>query len=293
MPTRRLQTTVLDLAHEVAGPADGEPVVLVHGFPDDAHAWDDVAALLAAEGRRALAPHLRGFGPTRFLHEDTPRSAQLAALAQDLLDFVDALGLERFTLVGADWGARAAQAVAVLVPQRVTRLVTVGGYAVTFDQAGPISYPQLKALWYQWVLLGDLGPYLVQADRREFCRYLWQTWSPTWKGVDAAFEATADALENPDFAAIALHGYRHGRSDDAPGDPAYDDLEQRLAQGPPVPVPTVVLFGEDDGIDLLTPASTQEAERFPGGYRAQVVPGAGHFLHRERPDVVAEAVLGA
>lgn len=293
MTTQSVPTPVLDLAYEAHGPADGDPVVLVHGFPDDARAWDGVATLLAAEGRRTLAPHLRGFGPTRFLRDDTPRSAQLAALTQDLLDFVDALGLERFTLVGADWGARAAQALAVIAPQRVTRLVTVGGYAISFDTDGPMSYPQLRALWYQWVLLGDFGPYLVQADPEGFCRYLWQTWSPTWEGVDAAFDGIADTLRNPDFAAIALHGYRHGRTPDAPGDPAYDALEQRLAEGPPVPVPAVVLFGEDDGIDLLTPASTQEAGRFPGGYRTQVVPGAGHFLHRERPDVVAEAVLHA
>jgi len=242
--TRSVRTPILEIGYVERGAPDAPPVVLVHGFPDGAGSWDAVAGALAAAGHRTLAPYLRGFGPTRFLSADTARSGQLAAFARDLVEFADALGLDRFVLVGHDWGATAAQAVAALHPERVERLVSFLGYSVTWDAAGgPPSYAQLHALWYQFVLNSGLGEAILWADRRGFCRYLWETWSPTWRFSEGEFEAAAASFDNPDFAEIVLHAYRYGSPFGAPGnevrgDSVYADWEERLASGPrPSPCP--------------------------------------------------------
>ena len=290
---RHIQTPVLDIAYREQGAPGAPPVVLLHGFPDDARSWDAVAGALSSAGYRTLAPYLRGFGPTRFLSDATPRVGQLAALARDVLDFADALGLDRFTLVGHDWGARAAQAVAATRPERVERLISLSGYAITWDgeaQAGPPSYPQLHALWYQYVLNADLGPALLGADRPGFCRYLWEVWSPTWRIPAGVFEATAPSFDNPDFVDIVIHVYRHPR-EDAPDDPQYAALEARLGAGPAIAVPTVVLLGADDALELPGTASPGEDRHFTGAYARHLIPRVGHFPHRERPDVEAQAVL--
>ena len=285
------QTSVLNLAYEAHGPPDGPPVLLLHGFPDDARGWEAVADGLARAGRRVVAPYLRGFGPTCFLGATTPRSGQLAALAADALELADALGLGRFTLVGHDWGARAAQAVAALYPDRVERLVSFTDYEIAWNDEAFPPYPALHALWYQWVLLSDLGPALLKADRRGFCRYLWGAWSPTWNFSDAAFEDAARSFDNPDFARIVLSAYRHGRREDATEDPRYAELEARLAAGPEITVPTALLIGADDGVLRPHPEDERWRSHFTGPATRHLLGGVGHFPHRERPQAVIAAVL--
>lgn len=294
--TGSVRTSGLEVSYEERGAPGNTPVVLVHGFPDDARSWDAVARALAATGHRTLAPYLRGFGPTRFLSDDIPRSGQPAALAQDLVEFVDAVGLERFVLVGHDWGATAAQAVAALHPERV-RLVSFLGYSVTWDAGGgPPSYAQLHALWYQFLLNSGLGEGVLRADRRGFCRYLWEAWSPTWRFSEEEFGAAASSFDNPDFVEVVLHAYRYGSpfgssGDEVPADPRYADLEERLSAGLPIPVPTIVLQGADDGLEAGGPGPSPSDRLFTGGFARRVVEGAGHFPHRENPSAVVEAVL--
>jgi pimeloyl-ACP methyl ester carboxylesterase len=294
MTTRSVQTTLLDLAYETAGPADGPPVLLIHGFPDDAQGWAAVARNLAAAGYRTIAPYLRGVGPTRFRDTATLRSGQNGALAQDIIELADALALERYILVGHDWGAQAAQAVAVLQPARVRHLVSFAPYSLTWDdyQNGPPNYPQLRALWYQYVLQSELGEQLLAYDREGFCRYLWRTWSPSWAFDEATFARTAASFANPDYVAVVLHAYRSGYGQVA-NDPRYEEIERVLAQRPPIAVPTTVLLGENDGINLFAPGMGEQHDDFSGPYRAQSYPGVGHFIHREQPQAVIEAVLAA
>lgn len=291
MTTRYVDTPALTIAYEEQGPPDGAPVLLLHGFPDDARAWDAVAQGLAGAGLRTVAPYLRGFGPTRFRDAARQRSGQNGALAQDAIDLADALGLAQFTLVGHDWGAQAAQAVAALHPERVTHLVSFAPYSLTWSdyQEGPPNYRQIRALWYQNVLQGELGENLLTYDRGGFCRYLWDTWSPSHPWDDAAFAATADSFDNPDFVAVALHAYRSGYGQ-APNDPRYAAIEAQLAQRPPIAVPTTVLLGHDDGVNLFAPDMLEQRRDFTGRYVARAYDGVGHFIHRERPAVVIAAI---
>lgn len=294
--TRTVRTPTLDIACRDWAPEGDRgvrtPVVAVHGFPDDARSWDGVASRLADQGHRVVAPDLRGVGGTRFLSDHTPRSGQLGALAQDLLDLLDALDLDRVVLIGQDWGARATQAVAATTPDRVERLVSLGGYAISWNDGGPPSYPQLHALWYQFLLALDWGEGVLRADARGFARHLWRLWSPTWgpaSAVDAAFAETAPSFDTPDFVDVVLSGYR-----DHPGaatrDDRYTALERRLADGPPVHVPTVLLYGADDGLEPDGPDRDLDAGRFTDLVAASTVQRAGHFLHREQPDAVVSAV---
>jgi pimeloyl-ACP methyl ester carboxylesterase len=283
---------VLEVAFEVEGPVDGIPVVLIHGFPDDARSWAAVASGLAQAGYRTIAPYLRGVGPTRFLQGDTLRSGQNGALAQDIIELADALDLSSFVLVGHDWGAQAAQAVAALWPERVQRLISFAPYSLTWDdyQEGPPNYDQIKALWYQQVLQSDMGEQLLTYDRRGFCQYLWRTWSPSWSIDEGRFAATAESFDNPDFVAVVLHAYRAGYGQVAL-DPRYDAIEARLAQRPAISVPTTVLLGRDDGINLFQPAMLAQQQDFTGPYSARVYDGVGHFIHRELPQAVIDAVV--
>ncbi len=286
---RSVRTPHLEIAYEERGEAGTLPVVLLHGFPDDARTWDAVAGALAGEGYRTLAPYLRGFGATRFLDERAPRSGQLAALGQDVVEFVDALGLDRFTLVGHDWGARAAYIAAALLPGRVRGLVALAvGYG-TNDPRQELSFEQARAYWYQWYFGLDRGREVLEEDRRGFCRYLWETWSPGWEFDEGEYEMTAASFDNPDFVEVAIHSYRH-RWGAAPGDPRYDDLEARLAGPPDISVPTTVLMGADDGATLPETSAGKE-KRFTAAYDRRVLPGVGHFVQRERPEAVVEAVL--
>ena len=289
MPTVR--TPTLEIGYEEWGDAAGAPVVLLHGFPDDAHAWSEVAPPLAARGCRVLAPYLRGYGPTRFLDATAPRMAQQAAIGQDLLDFLDALGIERAALAGYDWGGRAACITAILAPARVRALLTIGGYNVQNTIATPVpaSALQERANWYQWYFNTERGLLGLEKNRHEICRLLWRDWSPGWRFDDATFEQAAAAFDNPDFVPVVIHSYRH-RYRNAPGEPRFDAIEQRLAARPRIEVPSAILHGRDDGVD--PPArSEKHPALFPAGTERRVIPDAGHFLPREQPGAVVEALL--
>jgi pimeloyl-ACP methyl ester carboxylesterase len=265
-------------------------VILLHGFPDDVRAWDEAAAPLAAEGCRVLVPYLRGYGPTRFLDPAAPRMAQQAAIGQDLLDFMDALGLDRVSLAGYDWGGRAACIAAILAPSRVRGLVTIGGYNVqnTRQPARPASAEEERAFWYQWYFNTERGRAGLEANRRDICRLLWREWSPGWRFDDATFERTAVAFDNPDFVPVVIHSYRH-RHQNAPGDPRFDPIEARLAERPRIEVPTVILHGRDDAVDRPR-RSEPHVSLFPPGTERHVVSDAGHFMPREQPGAVVAAL---
>jgi pimeloyl-ACP methyl ester carboxylesterase len=287
---RTIRTVTLDIGYDECGPDDGTPVVLLHGWPSDPHDWDSVAPALAAEGCRVLVPWLRGYGPTRFLHRDTPRSGQQAALGADLKDFLDALGIADAYLAGYDWGGRAACVVAALWPERVRGLVSIGGYNIqNIARAGlPAAAAQEHRLWYQWYLQTERGRAGLEANRHDLARLLWHLWSPNWRFDDATFGATAASFDNPDFVAVTLQSYRH-RHRNAPGDPALEPLEQRLAAQPPIAVPTIVLHGTADGVSPVE-QSAGHAVHFTDRYDRRVVPVAGHFLSRETPHAVVQAL---
>jgi pimeloyl-ACP methyl ester carboxylesterase len=287
---RSVRTGLLEVGYLESGPADGVPVVLLHGWPSDVHDWDGVAPPLAAAGCRVLVPWLRGYGPTRFRDAATPRSGQQAALGADVRDFLDALGIERAVLAGYDWGGRAACVAAALWPERVRALVTINGYAIQDIAAAarPADAAQEHRAWYQWYFHTERGRAGLAANRRDIARLLWRLWSPNWAFEDATFDATAASFDNPDFVAVTIQSYRH-RYGNAPGDPAVDALEQLLAKQPPIAAPTITLHGEADGIGPVT-GSAGHAAHFTGFYQRRVVPVAGHFLSRENPDTVVQAV---
>ncbi len=286
----RIQTPTLELAYEEHGPPDGRAAVLLHGFPYDPRAYDAVAPPLAAAGMRVIVPYLRGYGPTRFLRADTPRSGQQAAIGADLRDLIDALGLARPILAGYDWGGRAACIVAALWPERCGGLVSVTGYNIQ-DIAGstrPADPAQEYRYWYQYYLHTPRGAAGLAQNRRAFCRLLWRLWSPTWAFDDATFELSAASFDNPDFVDVVVQSYRH-RYGYAAGDPTLDPIEAALAAQPAITVPTVVLHGADDGV--APPEGSADLSRFTGPCRREVVPGAGHNLPQEAPDPVIRAVL--
>jgi pimeloyl-ACP methyl ester carboxylesterase len=290
VPTRVIRTATLEIAYQDTGPTDGVPVVLLHGWPSDPHDWDGVAPSLAAAGCRVLVPWLRGFGPTRFLSPGTLRSGQQAALGADLHDFITALGLRPALLAGYDWGGRAACVAAALWPELVRGLVSITGYNIQNIAASgrPGTAAQEHRYWYQWYFQTERGRAGLAANRREICRLLWQLWSPNWRFDDATFADTAGSFDNPDFVTITIQSYRH-RYGNAPGDPAFDELEQRLGAQPPISVPTIVLHGAADGVG---PAAQSEgaSRHFTARYERRVIPVAGHFLSRETPEAVVTAV---
>jgi pimeloyl-ACP methyl ester carboxylesterase len=288
MPTVR--TPALEVEYNAFGPERGTPIVLLHGFPDDAHAYDRAAPSLAERGYRVLVPNLRGYGGTRFLEGRTPRRAQQAAIGQDLLDFMDALSLDAAALAGYDWGGRAACIAAILAPARVRGLVTIGGYNVqnTVTPPGPVGPHRERMYWYQWYFNTERGRQGLAANRRELCRYLWRDWSPTWTFDETEYAQTAPAFDNPDFVDIVIHSYRH-RHGNAPGEPRFDAIEQRLAHRPPITVPTVILHGGDDAVAGWP--SEREVRAFPALRARRIIPGVGHFMPREAPQVLVDALL--
>ena len=287
----RLRTSVLEIAYEQSGPEDGVPVLLMHGFPYDPRTYDRMIPLLVARGCRAIVPYLRGYGPTRFLGAETPRSGQQAALGNDLKELIDALGGPRVVLAGYDWGGRPACVVAALWPDKVRGLVSANGYNIQ-DIAGsakPVPPEQEHRLWYQYYFHTERGRAGLQANRREFCKLLWRLWSPNWRFDDATYDRTAASFDNPDFVDVVIHSYRH-RFGYVAGDPSLEPIEQRLATKPRITVPTIVLHG--DGSGLSSPASSvKHAPLFTGPYQHRVIPVAGHNLPQETPDAVADAVL--
>ena len=288
--TLTAETDKLSIAYETHGPEDGPPVLLLHGWPDDVRAWDGVAPVLAAAGKRVIVPHLRGWGPTRFLEKSTPRTGQPTALAQDAADLLDALHIKKVLLVGHDWGAGIGYVFAALWPERVERLVAMSSpYLPKVTPGSELDYGQQRLYWYQWFMGSERGREALQDNRREYCRFLWRTWSPTWKFTEGEFDVTAPSWDNPDFVDVVLHFYRV-RWGNAPKDPHYAKLDARIAAHPEITVPTTLLHGGAEECSL--PASTaNQARLFPGGYHRQVLPGIGHFVPREQPDAAVRAIL--
>ena len=265
--------------------------MLLHGWPYDPRCYDEVVPPLVAAGCRVIVPYLRGFGATRFLSADTPRSGQQAALGNDLRELLDVLGIARATLAGYDWGGRAACVVAALWPERVRGLVTGNGYNIQNIAASvkPVAPAQEHRFWYQYYFHTERGRAGLEQNRRALCRYIWQIWSPDWAFDDATYENSAASFDNPDFVAVTVQSYRH-RFGYAAGDPALEPIEQRLAAQPAIIVPTIVLHGASSGIQ--PPAGSEaHARLFTGPYQRLVLPKIGHNLPQEAPLVVADAVL--
>lgn len=290
-PLQRITAGVLDTAYVDMGPVDGPPVFLMHGFPYDIHAYAEVAPALTARGCRVIVPYLRGFGPTRFLHADTPRSGEQAALGHDLLQLMDALQIPRAVLAGYDWGGRAACVVAALWPERCAGLLSFNSYNIQDIARAmtPDTPANEHSLWYQYYFHSERGRRGLAQDRRGLTRLLWRLWSPTWPFDDATFERSAAAFDNPDFVDVVIQSYRH-RFGLVPGDPALAAVEAALALQPTITVPAITFDGADDGVRPPAPAS-QHGHRFSGPRTHVVVPGVGHNMPQEVPGVFADAVL--
>lgn len=290
-PIQQIRAGELDIGYYEAGPIDGPPVLLLHGFPYDIHSYADVAPLLAARGCRVIVPHLRGYGTTRFLDSATPRTAQQSAVAADAIALMDALKIDRAVLAGYDWGARTACIVAALWPERCAGLVSVNGYLIQdIAHAGvPIPAKIESGLWYQYYFATERGRAGLTANRRDFARVTWVRNSPTWKFDDATFERSAAAFDNPDYVEIVIHNYRF-RLGLAPGIAKYEALERRLAALPVIGVPTITLDGDSDGVAPVTDGKAQAA-KFSGPRSHRVVPGVGHNLPQEAPQAFSDAVF--
>ena len=291
--SRTVQTPVLDIGYEESGSPSGVPIILLHGFPYDIRAWDGVVPRLAGEGYRVLVPYLRGYGTTRFRDADAPRMAEQAAIAQDVVDFADALELDRFATAGFDWGNRAACITSILYPDRVSAQVAIGGYSVQ-DTVSP-SLPSPSAagearLWYQWYFNTERGRAGLAANRHEIVRYLWETWSPTWEYTDAVYNRSASAFDNPDFVDVVIHSYRH-RHGYVAGEERFLDIERRLAERPPITVPAVVLRGNDSGFGRPSTDPSADRQRFTNLVARRIIDGAGHDLAPQRPDAVSDTLL--
>src|SRR4051812_13466318 len=290
---RMARTSILEIGYYEAGDPSGFPVLLLHGFPDDAHAYDGVAPELARAGYRAISVFLRGFGPTRFLDRSAARTAEQAAIGQDVIDLADALNLPRFAVAGYDWGGRAAAVASVFRPDRVRAALLIGGYSIqnTVTRGRPGAAEGARRLWYQWYLNTDIGRDGLDQDRRGFCRLLWREWSPTWQFSDEMFEQTAASFDNPDFVDCVVHSYRH-RNFNAAGEARFQDAERRLAERPPISVPTLLLHGADDTLGRVDSAITAgERQVLPRIVAKHIVQGAGHFVPHEKPEPVAAALL--
>ena len=290
-PNRSIQAGVLEIALHEAGPLSGPPVFLMHGFPYDIQTYAEVAPLLAAQGCHVFVPYLRGFGPTRFLSDNTPRSGEQAALGADLLALMDALKVPQAALAGYDWGGRAACVVAALWPERCQALVSFNSYNIQNIARAmePDTAANERSLWYQYYFHSERGRAGLAKDRRAICKLLWQLWSPTWKFDDATFERSAAAFDNPDFVDVVIQSYRH-RYALAEGDPAYLDIERRLAAQPAITVPTITFDGADDGVRPPAPAA-QHGHLFTGPRSHRLIPGVGHNMPQEVPQVFADAVM--
>ena len=285
-----VDTPLLRVVYQDWNPCAERAVVLLHGWPDSPRTWLGVAPLLAGAGWRVIVPALRGFAPTEFLREDSPRSGQLAALGRDAVDFVRALGLRMPALVGHDWGARAACNACGLAPGIASHLAMLSvGYGTNLPTQ-PIEIAQARLYWYHWFMATARGERTVRENPRAFARIMWDTWAPAGEWSSAAeFDATAAAWDNPDFVDVTLHSYRH-RWGHAAGDPRYDADEVALEPAPVLDVPTLVLHGEADGVNPPHTSAGKESF-FRGPYERRVLPGVGHFPQREAPAAVAAALL--
>jgi pimeloyl-ACP methyl ester carboxylesterase len=290
-PLRHVDAGVLSIAYFEDGPKDGPVVMLMHGFPYDIHSYVDVAPQLAAQGCRVIVPYVRGYGPTRFLDANTPRSGEQAAVGADLIALMDALAIKRAVVAGYDWGGRAACVVAALWPERCIGLVSVNSYLIQniAKAMNPLNAKFESGYWYQWYFQIERGVAGLTANRREIAKLLWRQWSPNWHFDDACFERTALAFDNPDYVDIVIHSYRH-RYGLAEGDPRYADLQRRLALLPAITVPAITLDGDADGVAPVTDGSASAA-KFTGRRSHRVIPHAGHNLPQEEPEAFVAAVM--
>jgi pimeloyl-ACP methyl ester carboxylesterase len=288
---KRVHAGVLDVAYAEAGPADGPPVILLHGWPYDIHAFEEVMPILAAQGHRVIAPYLRGYGATRFLAADTLRNGQPAALAMDAVALMDALKIERAMLGGFDWGARTADIVAALWPERVKGLVAVSGYLIGNQAAGKQPLPPDAELqwWYQFYFATERGRLGYEKNRRAFNKLIWRLGSPQWKFDDATFDRSAEAFDNPDHVAVVIHNYRW-RLGIAEGEQRYAEIEQKLATAPTISVPTITMEGDANGAPHPPPGSY--VGKFTGKYEHRTLNGGiGHNLPQEAPREFAQAII--
>jgi len=290
-PLKQIDAGDLNVGYAEAGPSDGPPVLLLHGWPYDIHSFVDVAPALAQRGYRVIVPYLRGYGTTRFRSSETVRNGQPAALALDTIALMDALGIGRPILAGFDWGARSADIVAALWPERCKALVSVSGYLIGNQQAGRMPLPPRAELqwWYQFYFATDRGRAGYEQNRHDFAKLIWHTASPQWNFDDATFDRSATAFDNPDHVNITIHNYRW-RLGLADGERRYDELEKRLADGPDIAVPTITLEGDANGAPHADASSY--AKKFTGRYEHRVVDGGvGHNLPQEAPREFTRAIL--
>ena len=284
------RTSMLNVAYEAHGPKDGSPILLLHGFPYDPRCYDRVAPALAGEGFHVIVPYLRGYGPTRFLSDQTLRSGEQAVLGRDLIDLMDALEIEKAALAGYDWGGRAACIVAALWPERTICLVTGEGYNIQNIPASvvPASPETEHRFWYQYYFQSPRGRRGLMENRAELCRLLWRLWSPTWQFTDAEFARSAASFDNPDFVDVVIHSYRH-RFGYVEGDAQVLDLESRLETQPRIAVPTISLIGADDGV--ASAPREDDSAQFSGPFETRLLTGVGHNIPQEAPAETARALL--
>jgi pimeloyl-ACP methyl ester carboxylesterase len=291
LTVRQIDAGLLNVGYVDAGPADGRAVVLLHGWPYDIHSYADVAPLLAARGYRVVVPYLRGYGTTRFLSSETLRNGQQAVLALDAIALMDALGIDRAILAGFDWGARTANIVAALAPERCTALVSVSGYLIGSQAIAkqPLPPEAEHQWWYQYYFATERGRAGYEKYTREFAKLIWRTASPQWNFDDATFERSAPSFDNPDHVAIAIHNYRW-RLGLAEGEARYDEPEKRLAEAPAITVPTITLEGDANGAPHPEPSAY--AGKFSGEYSHRTIAGGvGHNLPQEAPEAFARAIV--
>jgi pimeloyl-ACP methyl ester carboxylesterase len=289
--TKQINAGVLNVGYAEAGPSNGPPVILLHGWPYDIYSFADVAPLLAAKGYRVIIPYLRGYGTTRFLSDETFRNGQPAALASDIIALMDTLKIEKAILAGFDWGARTADIIAALWPERCKALISVSGYLIGSQAAGQLPLPPAAELqwWYQFYFATDRGKAGYDKYRHDFAKLIWRLASPKWNFDDATFDRSAAALDNPDHVAIVIHNYRW-RQGLAQGELKYDELEGRLAKGPVIIVPTITLEGDANGAPHPQPSAY--ANKFSGKYANRIIGnGVGHNLPQEAPKAFADAII--
>jgi pimeloyl-ACP methyl ester carboxylesterase len=288
---KQIDAGVLNVGYAEAGPADGPPVILLHGWPYDIHSFVDVAPLLASAGYRVIVPHLRGHGTTRFLSNETFRNAQQSVVALDIIALMDALKIKNAILAGYDWGARTANIIAALWPERCKAMVSVNGYLINNLERNKLPLPPKAehGWWYQYYFATERGLAGYDANRREFANLIWKANSPKWDFDNATFDRAAASFDNPDYVSIVIHNYRW-RLSLAQGEPQYDELEKRLAEGPAIAVPTITLDGDSDGVAPATDG-TAYARKFTGKRTHRIIKGVGHNLPQEAPQAFAEAVV--
>ena len=290
-PLKQIDAGVLNIGYAEAGPADGAAVILLHGWPYDIYSFVDVAPLLASAGYRVIVPYVRGYGTTRFLSGDTPRNGQQSVVAVDVINLMDALKIQKAIIGGFDWGARSADIVAAMWPERCKALVSVSGYLIGSQAAGKMPLPPPAELqwWYQYYFATDRGRDGYDKYRHDFSKLIWQIASPKWNFDDATFDRSAAAFDNPDHVAIVIHNYRW-RLGLAEGEAKYDDLEKQLAAAPVITVPTITMEGDANGAPHAEPSAY--AKKFSGKYAHRTITGGiGHNLPQEAPRAFAEAIV--